>query len=162
DGNNVVQAAGQTLTLTPGQFRALTFLGTAVNGSQLNQTFTVNYSDGSSDTFTLNLSDWQDPQGCAGESVPGPPCCSEPSGSTATMAVDPLPVASREEEALCVCARHAIHAELGVQQTPVDCPSDVPRGTFGDAARSGKMTPTWFSPGDVRLSQPGGASTSRP
>src|SRR5262249_46191102 len=53
DGNIFVQAAGQTLTLTPG-LRALSFVGMAVNGSQLNHTFTVNYADGSSDTFILN------------------------------------------------------------------------------------------------------------
>jgi hypothetical protein len=59
DGNYVVQAAGQTLALTPGQFSALSFLGTAVNGSQLNHTFIVNYTDGSSKKSSLNLSDWQ-------------------------------------------------------------------------------------------------------
>jgi hypothetical protein len=42
-----------------GQFSALTFLGTAANGSQRNRTFTVKYSDRSSDTFTVDLSDWQ-------------------------------------------------------------------------------------------------------
>jgi hypothetical protein len=59
DGNNVVQSAGHTLAQTPGQFSALSFVGTALNGSQLNQTFSVNYTDASSETFTLNLSDWQ-------------------------------------------------------------------------------------------------------
>ena len=68
-GNNVVQAAGQTITLTAGQFSALTFLATAVNGAQPAQTFVVNYTDGTSDTFTQDLSDWQNPQGYAGESV---------------------------------------------------------------------------------------------
>jgi glycosidase len=67
--NNVVQAAGQTLALTAGQFSALTFLATAVNGAQASQTFIVNYTDGTSDTFTQDLSDWQNPQGFAGESI---------------------------------------------------------------------------------------------
>jgi regulation of enolase protein 1 (concanavalin A-like superfamily) len=67
--NNVVQAAGQTIALPQGQFSTLTFLGTAVNGAQPGQTFTVTYTDGSSDTFTQDLSDWQNPQGFAGEAV---------------------------------------------------------------------------------------------
>ena len=67
--NNAVQAQGQTLALPLGQFSALTFLGTAVNGSQANQTFTINYTDGTSDTFTVSLSDWLSPQGYAGEAV---------------------------------------------------------------------------------------------
>jgi regulation of enolase protein 1 (concanavalin A-like superfamily) len=68
-GTNAVQAAGQTIALPAGQFSTLTFLGTGVNGPQPGQTFTVNYTDGTSDTFTLNMSDWQNPQGYAGESV---------------------------------------------------------------------------------------------
>jgi hypothetical protein len=68
-GTNAVQAAGQTIALPAGQFSTLTFLGTGVNGPQLGQTFTVNYTDGSSDTFTQDMSDWQNPQGSAGESV---------------------------------------------------------------------------------------------
>jgi hypothetical protein len=68
-GANAVQAAGQTVALPAGQFSALSFLGTAVNGAQPGQTFTVNYADGSSDTFTQDLSDWQNPQGYANEAV---------------------------------------------------------------------------------------------
>jgi hypothetical protein len=68
-GNNVVQASGQTLTLPAGSFSTLAFLATAVNGNQPNQTFTVNYTDGTSDTFTQSLSDWHTPQAYAGESI---------------------------------------------------------------------------------------------
>jgi beta-glucanase (GH16 family) len=68
-GTNAVQAAGQAIALPAGQFSTLTFVGTGVNGPQPGQTFTVNYADGSSDTFTQDLSDWQNPQGYAGESV---------------------------------------------------------------------------------------------
>jgi regulation of enolase protein 1 (concanavalin A-like superfamily) len=68
-GTNAVEAAGQTIALPAGQFTTLTFLGTGVNGPQPGQTFTVNYTDGTSDTFTLDMSDWQNPQGYAGESV---------------------------------------------------------------------------------------------
>jgi hypothetical protein len=68
-GTNAVQAAGQAIALPAGQFSTLAFLGTGVNGPQLGQTFTVNYTDGSSDTITLDMSDWQNRQGYADESV---------------------------------------------------------------------------------------------
>jgi beta-glucanase (GH16 family)/regulation of enolase protein 1 (concanavalin A-like superfamily) len=68
-GNSAVQAQGQTIALPAGAFSALTFLATAVNGAQLAQTFTVTYTDGTSDTFTQDLSDWQGPQGFVGEAV---------------------------------------------------------------------------------------------
>jgi predicted alpha-1,2-mannosidase len=68
-GNNVVQAAGQTLTLPSGSYSTLAFLATAVNGNQADQTFTVTYTDGTSDTFTQSLSDWHTPQGYDGESI---------------------------------------------------------------------------------------------
>jgi beta-glucanase (GH16 family) len=68
-GNNAVQAAGQTIALPQGPFSALTFLGTAVNGAQPGQTFIVYYTDGTSDTFTQDMSDWLSPQGYAGEAV---------------------------------------------------------------------------------------------
>jgi RHS repeat-associated protein len=67
--NDAVSAAGQTLTLPAGQYTALSFLGTAVNGNQANQTFTVTYTDGSTQTFTQSLSDWLAPQSYAGEST---------------------------------------------------------------------------------------------
>jgi hypothetical protein len=66
---------------------------------------------------------------------------------------------------ICVCAAQCNPSRAGVQQTPVDCAGYVLRGTFGDPARSGKMT-TSLQPGPARglvqLSQPGGASTSGP
>jgi hypothetical protein len=67
--SDVVQATGQTITVPAGSYSTLAFLGTAVNGTQANQTFTVNYSDGTSDTFTQSLSDWHTPQGYDGEST---------------------------------------------------------------------------------------------
>jgi beta-glucanase (GH16 family) len=68
-GTNAVRAAGQTLALPAGAFSALTFLGTAVNGAQPGLTFTVNYTDGTGDIFTQDMSDWQNPQGYAGEAA---------------------------------------------------------------------------------------------
>jgi predicted alpha-1,2-mannosidase len=67
--NNVVKAAGQTIVLPAGSYGALTFLGAAVNGNQPNQTFTVTYADGTTDTFTQSFSDWHTPQGYAGEAT---------------------------------------------------------------------------------------------
>ena len=56
-----------TIALPAGSYTTLSLLGTGVNGNQPNQTFTVNYSDGSSTSFTQSLSDWFTPQNYAGE-----------------------------------------------------------------------------------------------
>jgi streptogramin lyase len=61
--------SGQTITLPAGNYQSLSFLGLAVNGNQPNQTFTVNYSDGSSQTFTQSISDWSASQTYGGEQV---------------------------------------------------------------------------------------------
>jgi hypothetical protein len=57
-----------TLPLPAGNYTTLSLLGTGVNGNQPNQVFTVNYSDGTSTSFTQSLSDWFTPQNYAGES----------------------------------------------------------------------------------------------
>jgi hypothetical protein len=67
-GNNVIAAAGQTISLPAGNYTTLNFLATAVNGNQPNQTFVVTYTDGTTQTFTQGISDWFTPQGYAGES----------------------------------------------------------------------------------------------
>ena len=67
--NDVVQAAGQTIVLPQGQYATLAFLATAVNGSQANQTFTVSYTDGTTQTFTQGISDWGAGATFDGESV---------------------------------------------------------------------------------------------
>ncbi|WP_145952293.1 hypothetical protein [Paludisphaera borealis] len=56
--NNVIKATGQTVALPHGYMNKLMILGAATNGTQLNQTFTVNYEGGTSDTFTQSISDW--------------------------------------------------------------------------------------------------------
>ena len=56
-----------TIPLPAGNFSTLSLLATAVNGNQPNQVFTVNYSDGTSTSFTQSLSDWFTPQSYAGE-----------------------------------------------------------------------------------------------
>jgi hypothetical protein len=55
---DVVQSAGQTISLPAGQFTALQLLGTGVNGPQPAQTITVTYTDGTKTTFTQGFGDW--------------------------------------------------------------------------------------------------------
>jgi subtilase family serine protease len=59
--------SGQTVTLPGGQFTSLKMLATGVNGNQLNQKFTVTYTDGTTAVFTQSMSDWFTPQNYAGE-----------------------------------------------------------------------------------------------
>jgi Kelch motif len=66
--NNVVSARGQILTLPGGKFSNLMFVGTGVNGSQSGLNFLVKYTDGSSDTFLQDVSDWGTISGFPGES----------------------------------------------------------------------------------------------
>jgi hypothetical protein len=66
--NDVISATGQTISLPSGSYSALAFLADAVNGNQAGQTFTVHYTDGTSQTFTQSVSDWATPQNYAGES----------------------------------------------------------------------------------------------
>jgi hypothetical protein len=57
-----------TVGLPAGNYSTLRLLATAVNGHQLDQTFVVTYTDGTTSSFTQSLSDWYAPQGFAGES----------------------------------------------------------------------------------------------
>jgi hypothetical protein len=57
-----------TIPLPAGSFSTLSLLATAVHGNQTNQVFTVNYSDGTSASFTQSVSDWFTPQNYPGES----------------------------------------------------------------------------------------------
>ncbi|HEY3863716.1 MAG TPA: protease pro-enzyme activation domain-containing protein [Verrucomicrobiae bacterium] len=68
-GLNAVPCSGQTIPLPVSQYTGLVFLGAAVNASQPSQTFQVNYTDGSSSTFTQSISVWTAAQNYAGESV---------------------------------------------------------------------------------------------
>jgi hypothetical protein len=58
--------SGQTVTLPAGKFSTLKLLASGVNGSQTGQTFVVKYTDGTTTSFTENLSDW-----CASQNYPG-------------------------------------------------------------------------------------------
>jgi hypothetical protein len=64
---DAIDSNGQVVPLTSGKFSTLMLLGTAVNGNQSAQTFTVTYTDGSTSKFTQSLSDWFTPQKFPGE-----------------------------------------------------------------------------------------------
>jgi alpha-mannosidase len=61
--------SGKTITLPGGKFSSLKLLALAVNGEQEMQTYTVTYADGSSSSFTQNMSDWAAPRSFEGEHV---------------------------------------------------------------------------------------------
>ena len=59
-----------TVTLPAGQYATLLLLGTGVNGDQASQTVRVNYTDGTSSTFTQTFSNWLNAsQNVAGQSI---------------------------------------------------------------------------------------------
>lgn len=64
---DVVSAAGQTLSLPPGNYSALRMLATGVEGDQTSQSFVVTYTNNTTTTFSQNLSDWFTPQNYSGE-----------------------------------------------------------------------------------------------
>jgi hypothetical protein len=66
---DAVQCEGQTIALPAGQFTGLVLLGAAINASQPEQVFQINYTDGSIDTETQSVSEWTASQGYAGEWV---------------------------------------------------------------------------------------------
>ena len=67
NASDVVFCASQIITLPQGQFNTLQFLAAGVNGSQALQTFTVTYTDNTTQTFTQNFSDWASSQSYPGE-----------------------------------------------------------------------------------------------
>jgi hypothetical protein len=67
---NVIRAAGQAIEIGGASpATSLTFVAAGVNGNQFNQTFTVNYTDGTNQTFTQSISDWATPQNFSGETI---------------------------------------------------------------------------------------------
>jgi len=59
----------KAVTLPAGTFAGIKILAVAVDGNQGLQTFTVNYADGTSSSFTQSLSDWAVPGNLSRESV---------------------------------------------------------------------------------------------
>jgi hypothetical protein len=60
---------GGTVALPAGTFASLKILAVGVEGNQEQQIFTVNYTDGTSSSFTQSLSDWAERGRFKGESV---------------------------------------------------------------------------------------------
>ena len=60
-------ASSTTIALPADKASTVNLLATAVNGNQLNQSFIVTYTDGTTASFTQSLSDWYTPQKYAGE-----------------------------------------------------------------------------------------------
>jgi hypothetical protein len=69
NGADVISAAGQTVALTAGHASSVSMLALAVNGQQTSQVFVVNYTDGTSTSFTQSISDWFVPAHFTGESI---------------------------------------------------------------------------------------------
>jgi hypothetical protein len=65
---DAVASNGQSIPLPQGTFTGLLLMATGVQGAQSSQTFTINYTDGTSAQFTQSLSDWSAPQNFPGES----------------------------------------------------------------------------------------------
>ena len=65
---DLVTANGNVIALPSGSFASLWLLGSAVEGSQVAQTFTVTYTDGTAEVLVQSLSDWFQPKGFPGES----------------------------------------------------------------------------------------------
>ena len=63
---NAVSSA--TIALPAGNDSTISLLATGLHGNQLNQTFLVTYTDGTTTSITQSLSDWHTPQSYAGES----------------------------------------------------------------------------------------------
>ncbi len=60
--------SSSTLPMPPEKFYSLYFLA-AANGNQPNQTFTINYTDGTSVSSQVSISNWTAPQNYTGESI---------------------------------------------------------------------------------------------
>ncbi len=69
NANDDVAALGQTITLPQGYYSTLNFLATTAYNAEPNMTFTVKYTDGTTQTFTQSFSEWTSPQNFSGESV---------------------------------------------------------------------------------------------
>ncbi len=62
-------AAGGAVPLPTGRFDELKVLATGVEGIQESQVFVIHYADGTSESSTQSISDWDSPSGFSGESV---------------------------------------------------------------------------------------------
>jgi hypothetical protein len=67
--NALDAVSNRTITLPAGKFSALSLLAAAVNGNRPSQTVRVTYTDGTSTSSVISVSDWCTPQHYAGESI---------------------------------------------------------------------------------------------
>lgn len=67
--NTLNGVSSTTIPLPFGTYSTISVLASAVGGNQPSQTFVVSYTDGSTQTFTQGLSDWNTPQSYTGESI---------------------------------------------------------------------------------------------
>lgn len=68
---NVVHANGQTIDIPAGSFNWLYLAGAGANGNQLNQPFTLTYTDGSTETWAQSFTDWGN-NGTTAKPIPFP------------------------------------------------------------------------------------------
>ena len=68
DAPDLIACHGQVIPLPTGSHASLWLLGSAVEGSQMAQAFTVIYTDGTTEVLVQNMSDWFLPSGFPGES----------------------------------------------------------------------------------------------
>ena len=68
--DNFVQANGRTIDLQSGDFSKLLMIGAGANGDQLDQGFTLKFTDGSTVTWTQSLTDWANENGNKNNSPP--------------------------------------------------------------------------------------------
>src|ERR1700722_17448857 len=66
---NVISCEGQTISLPAGNYSKLKMLAIGVNGAQADLSFTVHYSDDSTQSFKQSISDWASPDSNTGEST---------------------------------------------------------------------------------------------
>jgi hypothetical protein len=69
DQLDAVRASGQVLALPPGSFTTLWLLATGLGSNVTSQAVTVQYSDGTADTFTQGFSNWSFPETSTGSEV---------------------------------------------------------------------------------------------
>jgi hypothetical protein len=58
NANDVINCAGQTITLPTNRYTSLFMLATGVNANQPSQSFTVTYTDGTTAQIVQSMSDW--------------------------------------------------------------------------------------------------------
>jgi hypothetical protein len=69
NGPDVISCVGQTVAFSAARTASVSLLAIAVNGARTSQVFVVTYTDGTTASFTQNISDWFVPAHYPGESI---------------------------------------------------------------------------------------------